>query len=91
MGLFDDVVQGIQSEFVKVQNRGQEMMQTYQLNNQIRALEGKKTAALIEIGRLVFEKYQRATSSTASIRSCCTAVTASSVKVEASCAMSKWR
>ncbi len=60
MGLFDDVVQGIQSEFVKVQNRGQEMMQTYQLNNQIRALEGKKTAALIEIGRLVFEKYQRA-------------------------------
>jgi prefoldin subunit 5 len=60
MGLFDDVVQGINREITKVQSRGQEMMQTYQLNSQIRSLEGKKTATLIDIGRLVFEKYQRA-------------------------------
>lgn len=61
MGLIDDLVQGINREMNKVQTRGQEMMQTYQLNSQLRALEGKKTATLIEIGRLVYEKYQRAT------------------------------
>lgn len=59
MGFVDDFVQGINREINKVQNRGQEMMQTYQLNSQIRVLEGKKAAALIEIGRLVYEKYQR--------------------------------
>ena len=59
MGIFDDIVQGINREIGKVQARSQEMMQTYSLNSQIRALEGKKTATLIEIGRLVFDRYQR--------------------------------
>ncbi len=60
MGLIDDFVQGVNREISRVQSRGQEMMQSYQLSSQIRVLEGKKSATLIEIGRLVFEKYQRA-------------------------------
>ncbi|SRR5579875_1120007 len=59
MGLIDDLIQGVNREITKVQTRGQEMMQTYQLNSQIRHLEGKKTATLIEIGRMIYEKYQR--------------------------------
>lgn len=59
MGIFDDLVQGIGREFNKVQSRSAEMMRIHNLSSQIRTLEGKKTAVLIEIGRLVFDKYQR--------------------------------
>jgi hypothetical protein len=59
MGIFDEFVQGINREISKVQNRSQEMLQTYNLNSRIRTLEGKRTASMIEIGRLVFEKYER--------------------------------
>src|SRR5271170_5640172 len=58
MGLIDDFVQNVNRELNKVQTRGQEMMHTYQLTTQIRVLEGKKNATLIEIGRLVYEKNQ---------------------------------
>ncbi len=58
MGIFDDIVHGISREFSRVQERSQEMMQSYSLKGQIRTLEGRKTAALLEIGRLVYEKYQ---------------------------------
>ncbi|HEY9787216.1 MAG TPA: hypothetical protein V6D17_17635 [Candidatus Obscuribacterales bacterium] len=61
MGLIDDFVQGISKEVSKVQNRGQEMMQSFNLQNQIRDLERKKTAKLLEIGRLVCDKYTRNT------------------------------
>jgi SMC interacting uncharacterized protein involved in chromosome segregation len=59
MGIFDEFVQGVGREISKVQARSQEMLQAYNLNSQIRTLEGKKSALLIEIGRLIFEKYQR--------------------------------
>jgi hypothetical protein len=59
MGLFDDLVQGISREISRVQAKSAEMLQTYSLSNQIRTLEGKVTATFIEIGRLVFDKYQR--------------------------------
>lgn len=59
MGIFDELVQGVSREISKVQSRSQEMLQVYNLNSQIRTLEGKKSALLIEIGKLVFEKYQR--------------------------------
>jgi len=57
MGLIDDFVTNISKEVGKVQARSQEMMQTYNLSGQIRELERKKTAKLIEIGRSIFDKY----------------------------------
>ncbi len=57
MGLLDDVVQGIGKEVSRVQSRGQEMMQGFNLQNQVRELERKKTSKLLEIGRLVTDKY----------------------------------
>jgi hypothetical protein len=57
--IFDDLVQGITKEVTKVQSRSQEMMQSYNVSNQIKDLERKRTAKLIEIGRLVCDKYQR--------------------------------
>jgi len=59
MGILDEFIQGVNREINRVQARSQEMLQTYNLNSQIRNLEGKKTAALIEIGRLIFEKFER--------------------------------
>jgi hypothetical protein len=58
MGLIDDFVQNISKEVGKVQARSQEMLQTYNLSGQIRELERKKTAKLLEIGRLMCDKYQ---------------------------------
>jgi hypothetical protein len=59
MGIFDEFVQGINREISRVQNRSQEMLQTYNLNSRVRTLEGKRTASMIEIGRLIFDKYER--------------------------------
>ncbi len=59
MGIFDDVVQGITKGVSKVQVRSQEMLQTYNLTSQIREAERKKSAKLLEIGRLIFDKYHR--------------------------------
>ncbi|MBI4534525.1 MAG: hypothetical protein HY711_11325 [Candidatus Melainabacteria bacterium] len=59
MGIFDDIVQGVGREISRVQARSQEMLQTYSLNSQIRTLEGKITATFIEIGRLVYDRYER--------------------------------
>ncbi len=59
MTIFDDFVQGITKEVTKVQSRSQEMMQSYNVTNQIKDLERKRTAKLIEIGRLVCDKHQR--------------------------------
>jgi hypothetical protein len=59
MGIFDEFVNSVSREVSKVQARSQEMLQVYNLNGQVRTLEGKRTAAMIEIGKLVFEKYER--------------------------------
>ncbi len=59
MSIFDDVINGISREVSKVQARSQEMMQTYNLQGSIRDLERKRTAKLLEIGRLICDKYCR--------------------------------
>lgn len=59
MGLIDDFVQNVSKEVGRVQARSQEMLQTYNLSNQIRELERKKSTKLLEIGRLICDKYQR--------------------------------
>src|SRR5688572_8614826 len=61
MGIFDEFVQGVNRELTRVQSRSQEMIQTYNINSQVRTLEGRKTASMIEIGRMVFEKYEKGT------------------------------
>lgn len=59
MGLIDDFVQNVSKEVGKVQARSQEMLQGYNLGSQIRELERKKSTKLLEIGRLICDKYQR--------------------------------
>lgn len=59
MSIFDDVMGGITREVNKVQQRSQEMLQTYNLQGNIRDLERKRTAKLLEIGRLICDKYSR--------------------------------
>src|ERR1700692_3050383 len=59
MSLFDDLVSGISKEVGKVQARSQEMLDTFNLNQQLRDLERRKTTKLLELGRLVCDKYQR--------------------------------
>lgn len=62
MTIFDDLVQGITKEVSKVQTRSQDMLQSYNLQNQVKDLERKRTAKLLEIGRLVCDKHQRSAS-----------------------------
>ena len=57
MSIFDDLVQGISREVSKVQARSQEMLDTFNLTQQVRDLERKKVAKLLEIGRLIVDKY----------------------------------
>ena len=57
MTIIDDLMQGISKEVSKVQTRSQELLQGYNLQAQIKDLERKRTAKLLEIGRLVYDKY----------------------------------
>ncbi len=59
MTFLDDMIQGVGREVTKVQARSQEMLQVYNLQNQIKDLERKRTAKLLELGRLVCDKYVR--------------------------------
>jgi Zn finger protein HypA/HybF involved in hydrogenase expression len=59
MSIFDDVINGIGKEVGKVQARSQEMLQSYNIQGNIRDLERKRTAKLLEIGRLICDKYCR--------------------------------
>ncbi|HEY9682567.1 MAG TPA: zinc ribbon domain-containing protein [Oculatellaceae cyanobacterium] len=59
MSIFDDLVQGVGREVTKVQARSQEMLHAYNLQNQIKDIERKRTAKLLELGRMVCDKYVR--------------------------------
>jgi DNA-directed RNA polymerase subunit M/transcription elongation factor TFIIS len=59
MTMIDDVLNGIGKEFEKVQSKSQEIMQSYNLATQVKELERKRTAKLLELGRLVCDKYLR--------------------------------
>ncbi len=59
MTMIDDLFQGIGKEIEKVQSKSQEIMQAYNLTNQVKDLERKKNAKLLEIGRLVCDKHLR--------------------------------
>lgn len=57
MSIIDDMVNGISKEVNKVQERGQEMFQSFNLSSQIRDLERKKSSKLVELGRLIVDKH----------------------------------
>lgn len=59
MGIFDELVTGLSKEITRVQSRSQEMVKGYALNSQIRTLERRKSGILTELGRMVFDKYER--------------------------------
>lgn len=57
MSILDDMVNGISKEVNKVQERGQEMFQSFNLSSQIKDLERKKSSKLVELGRLIVDKH----------------------------------
>jgi len=59
MGIFDDLVSNVSKELTRVQSRSQDMLKTYSLSSQIRTLERKKDAILLELGRMSFDRYER--------------------------------
>ena len=59
MGLIDELMQGISKEVSKVQVRSQEMLNAYNLGQELRDLEQQKTDRLTAIGRLICNKYER--------------------------------
>ena len=59
MGFIDDVVKNINQGINDIQNKSQEVMQNISISNRINSLEGRKTAVLINIGQLVYDKYEK--------------------------------
>lgn len=66
MGFLDDVVKGVNNGVKqvgdglnKIQNKSQEMMQSVSLQNRITSLEAKKSVALTNLGKLIFDKYEK--------------------------------
>ncbi len=58
MNIIDNVINTVAKEVGKVQERSQEMMQGFNLSNQIKELERKKNAKFMEIGRAIYDKYE---------------------------------
>lgn len=66
MGIFDDVVKGVNDGMkqvgdgiTKIQSKSQEMMQSVSLQNRITSLEAKKSVALTNLGKLIYDKYEK--------------------------------
>lgn len=66
MGLLDEVVKGVNTGIKqvgdtinKVQNKSQEMMHNASQESRIRSLEAKKAVALENLGKLIYDKYEK--------------------------------
>lgn len=66
MGFIDDVVKGVNSGIKqvgdginKIQNKSQEMMHSVSQQNRITSLEAKKAVSLTNLGKLVYDKYEK--------------------------------
>jgi hypothetical protein len=63
MGFIDDIAKTVQNTVSgvasEIQNKSQEVMTQLSVNNRIQSLEGKKTALLINIGQLIYDKYEK--------------------------------
>jgi hypothetical protein len=59
MGFIDDVMKNINQGISDIQNKSQDMMQQMSINSRIRSLEEKKQALLVNIGQLIYDKYEK--------------------------------
>lgn len=59
MGFIDDVMKNINQGINDIQNKSQEMMQQMNINTRLRSLEERKQQLLINIGQLVYDKYEK--------------------------------
>ena len=63
MGFIDDIAKTVQNTVSgvasEIQNKSQEVMTQLSVNNRINSLEGKKTALLLNIGNLIYDKYEK--------------------------------
>ncbi len=66
MGFLDDVVKGVNTGIKQVehglkqvQSKSQEMMNNVTLQNRVTSLEAKKAVALTNLGKLIYDKYEK--------------------------------
>lgn len=59
MGLVDDIFKNINQGISEIKDKSQEVMQSISLSSRINSLEAKKTACLVNIGQLVYDKYEK--------------------------------
>lgn len=66
MSFIDDVVKGVNDGIkqvndgiTRIQSKSQEMMQSVNLQNRVTSLEAKKSVALTNIGKLIYDKYEK--------------------------------
>jgi hypothetical protein len=59
MGFIDDAMKGINDTINEIKDKSQEVMSSISLNNRLNSLEGKKTAILINVGQLIYDKYEK--------------------------------
>jgi hypothetical protein len=59
MGFIDDVMKNINQGISDIQNKSQDYMQQMSINTRIRTLEEKKNQLLVNIGQLVYDKYEK--------------------------------
>lgn len=63
MGFIDDIAKTVQNTVSgvasEIQNKSQEVMTQLSVNNRVNSLEGKRTALLINIGQLIYDKYEK--------------------------------
>ncbi len=59
MGLVDDIFKNINQGISDIKDKSQEVMQSISLSSRINSLEAKKTAVLVNIGQLVYDKYEK--------------------------------
>ena len=59
MGFIDDVVKNINQGISEIKDKSQEVMQSLSLSNRVNSLEGRRTALLINIGQLIYDKYEK--------------------------------
>jgi rubrerythrin len=58
VNILDNVLNTVAKEVSKVQTRSQEMLQQFNIQNQIRELKVKRQNKLADIGKMVYEKHE---------------------------------
>lgn len=59
MGFIDDVMKNINQGINDIQNKSQEMMNQVSINTRLRSLEERKQQLLVNIGQLIYDKYEK--------------------------------